>query len=79
MDSAPPPSTTRRVSALPRACMSAMGRGCVKTRSTCNFLGHRTPPAMPIADPGPFWKVDVAFDHAMNEFSHSLGRNHQSS
>ena len=29
---------------------------------------------MPIVDPGPFWKVDFALDHAMTEFSHSLGR-----
>ena len=27
---------------------------------------------MPIVDPGPFWKVDLAFDHGMTEFSHNL-------
>jgi len=27
---------------------------------------------MPIVDPGPFWKVDFAPDHAMTEFSYSL-------
>jgi putative component of membrane protein insertase Oxa1/YidC/SpoIIIJ protein YidD len=29
---------------------------------------------MPIVDPGPFWKVGFSLDHAMTEFSHSLGR-----
>jgi hypothetical protein len=27
---------------------------------------------MPMVDPGPFWKVDFALDHAMTESSHSL-------
>jgi hypothetical protein len=53
---------------------SAVGRGCVKTRPTRNFRGHRTLPAMPIVDPGPIWKVDFGSDHAKTGFSHSLGR-----
>ena len=50
---------------------AASDRGRVKTRATRNFRGHRSPPTMPIVDPGPFWKVDLAFDHGMTEFSHN--------
>lgn len=57
---------------LVSGAMSAMDRGYGKTRRTSNSRSYRTPPAMPIVDPGPIWKVDSARDYAKSEFSHSL-------
>jgi hypothetical protein len=48
--------------------LADIDRGSVKTRRTGKSRGHRTPPAMPIVEPGPIWKVDFAQDRAHGKF-----------
>ena len=54
--------------------MTAIGRGCVKTRLRSNFGGIKTPPDPEIIAYSAFYEVVVPDTAFRAEFLHSLGR-----
>jgi hypothetical protein len=56
------------------ASIAESDRGGMKTQLTRIFRGHRTSPAMPILDPAPIGKIDLASGISMTELPCSLDR-----
>jgi hypothetical protein len=55
-----------------KRCLTAMGRGCVKTLDTLKFWGTQTIAEVPMVDPSPFYEVDLFVHLSIRTFSHNL-------